>query len=223
MWSFPVWPALPGRERCQVPVLHARDWRGPAAAGGAGTRLLIIGGGTSAVELAEESAGAALDVTLAVRGKMRLAPSTLLGRDVHHYIGPLERLPPWLARGYCARRPTLPASDHGFSRLRAAGRVTVRPGLAHLEEGGRATFVDGTSAAFDRIVAATGYRFETPFLPPEVERAPAGQVVARHNESRSWPGLFVVGAPCSNRLDSEFLRGMARDAALVARAIAARL
>jgi hypothetical protein len=152
-----------------------------------------------------------------------LAPETLLGRDVHHYVGPLERLPPWLARGYCAHRPTLPGTDRGFSRLRAEGRITVRPGIARLGLNGRATFVDGTSATFGCIVSATGYRFETPYLPPEVQRAPAGHVVARHNESRSWPGLFVVGAPCANRLDSEFLRGVARDARLVARAIAARL
>lgn len=231
MWTWPVRPALPGHELCPIPVLHAKAWRGAGAAGGTGTRLLIIGGAASAVELAEEAARAAMHVTVAVRGKLRLAPETVLGLDVHHYIGPLERLPPWLARRYCAQLPPLPGTDRGFSRLRAEGRIAVRPGIAHLDraagsdadKAGRVTFTDGTAAVFDRIVTATGYRFEAPFLPPEVERAAAGHVVARHNESRSWPGLFVVGAPCANRLDSEFLRGIARDAALVARAIAARL
>ena len=159
---------------------------------------------------------------MAARRKIRLTPVTFLGRDVHHYIGPVERLPPWLARGYCARLPTLPATDRGFSRLRAEGRVAVRQ-LEALEPGGRARFGDGSSASFRTIVAATGYTFATPFLPPEVARAPAGQLVARHNESVSWPGLYVVGVPCANRVDSEFLRGIARDAPLVARAIAARL
>jgi hypothetical protein len=47
-------------------------------------------------------------------------------------------------------------------------------------------------------------------------------VLARQTESASWPGLFVVGTPCADRLDSEFLRGMARDAATVSRKILER-
>jgi hypothetical protein len=47
-------------------------------------------------------------------------------------------------------------------------------------------------------------------------------VLARQAESVSWPGLFVVGTPCADRLDSEFLRGMARDAGTVSRKILER-
>ena len=223
MWSSPRWPETPGLDHRGVPVLHARDWRGPAGSTPAGAPLLVIGAATSAVEIAEQAARAGAPVTVAARRKIRLSPATFLGRDVHHYIGPVERLPPWLARGYCARLPTLPATDRGFSRLRAEGRIEVRGALEALEPGGRARFADGSTATFGAVVAATGYTFTTPFLPPEVARAPAGQLVARHNESVSWPGLYVVGAPCANRVDSEFLRGIARDAPLVARAIAARL
>jgi putative flavoprotein involved in K+ transport len=222
MWSSPRWPETPGLDRCGVPVLHARDWRGPVDLP-AGAALLIVGGATSAVEIAEEAARAGIGVTLAARRKIHLTPATFLGRDVHHYIGPVERLPPWLARGYCARLPTLPATDRGFSRLRAEGRVVVRGALEALEPGGRARFADGSTDTFGAVVAATGYTFATPFLPPEVARAPAGQLIARHNESVSWPGLYVVGVPCANRVDSEFLRGIARDAPLVASAMASRL
>jgi putative flavoprotein involved in K+ transport len=227
MWSSPRWPDTPGLDRPGPRVLHARDWRGPAALLPPGGALLIIGGATSAVEIAEEAARAGVRVTVAARRKIRLTPATLLGRDVHHFIGPLERLPPWLARGYCARLPTLPATDRGFARLRAEGRIEVRPAPLELEgdptSGVRVRFGDGSRGTFDAVVAATGYHFATPFLPPEVARTPAGQLVARHNESVSWPGLYVVGAPCANRVDSEFLRGIARDAPLVARAIAAQL
>jgi putative flavoprotein involved in K+ transport len=222
MWSTPRWPETPGLDRCGVPVRHARDWRGPADVVPAGGALLVIGGATSAVEIAEAEARAGVRVTVAARRKIRLTPATFLGRDVHHYIGPIERLPPWLARGYCARLPTLPATDRGFSRLCAEGRIQVRPEVAAFEAGGRARFADGTTGTFDAVVAATGYTFAALFLPPDVARAPAGQLVARHNESVSWPGLYVVGVPCANRVDSEFLRGIARDAPLVARAVAAR-
>jgi putative flavoprotein involved in K+ transport len=223
MWSSPRWPETAGLDRCGVPVVHARDWRGPAEAARAGAPLLIIGGATSAIEIAEEVARANIPVTLAARRKPRAAPATILGRDVHHFLGPIERLPPWLARGYCAHRPTHIGTDRGFSRLRGEGRIVVRPNLAALEPGGRARFTDGSEGRFGAVVVATGYTFATPFLPPEVARAPAGHLVARRNESVSWPGLFAVGVPCANRPDSEFLRGIARDAPLVARAIAARV
>jgi thioredoxin reductase len=223
MWSSPRWPETPGLDRCGVPVLHARDWRGPTDLRPAGAALLVVGGGASAVEIAEEAARAGIRVTVATRRKLRLTPPTFLGLDVHHFIGPLERLPPWLARGYCARLPTLPATDRGFARLRAEGRIELRPGPIALDATGRVRFGDDSTGTFAAIVAATGYHFATPFLPPEVARTPAGQLAARHNESVSWPGLYVVGAPCANRVDSEFLRGIARDAPLVARAIAARV
>ncbi len=143
MWSSPRWPEIPGLDRCDVPVLHARDWRGPADLVASGGGLLVIGGGASAIEIAEEAASAGVRVTVAARRKVRLTPATFLGRDVHHYIGPLERLPPWLARGYCAHLPTLPPTDWGFARLRAEGRVDVRVGPVELAPGGPTRFSDG--------------------------------------------------------------------------------
>jgi putative flavoprotein involved in K+ transport len=223
MWSNPVLPRIDGLETCGVPFLHARDWRGSGSIGTAAASLLIIGGATSAVEIAEEAASAGLAVTLAVRSRIHIARQSFLGRDVHHWIGPVAGLPSWVAPGHCANRPTLPGTDRGFSRLRAQGRITVRPALTRMEPGGLACFADGPRAQFGCIVAATGYAFATPFLPTDVARAPAGHLLARRAESVSWPGLFVVGAPCADRLDSEFLRGVARDAGTVAGAIASRL
>jgi putative flavoprotein involved in K+ transport len=222
MWGAPVIPRIDGLATCGVPFLHARDWRGPRSLIGAGGPLLVIGGASSAVEIAEEAAEANLAVTLAVRSRIHVARQSFLGRDVHHWIGPIAGLPSWIARGYCANRPTLPGTDRGFSRLRAGGKIVVRPALTRVDPGGVAWFADGARAAFAGIVAATGYEFATPFLPAEVARAPAGHVLARQAESVSWPGLFVVGTPCADRLDSEFLRGMARDAATVSRKILER-
>jgi NADPH-dependent 2,4-dienoyl-CoA reductase/sulfur reductase-like enzyme len=229
MWGSPVIPQVAGLETCGVPFLHARDWRGPrsiAAGGGAGDpppAVLVIGGATSAIEIAEQAATAGLAVSLAVRSRLHVARQSFLGRDVHHWIGPVAALPSWVAPGHCANRPTLPGTDRGFSRLRALGRITVRSALTRVDPAGIATFADGARARFAVVVAATGYEFATPFLPGDVARAPAGHLLARHAESVSWPGLFAVGTPCADRLDSEFLRGIARDAATVSRTIAARL
>ena len=217
MWSFPHLPAplAPGAEG--LSVIHSRDWRGSAAH--ASERLLIVGAGMTAVEVAEECGAAGLRVVVAARRGLRLVPRRVLGHDVHDFLGPIEKLPTWLARGHCTRPRTLPPADLGFSDLRKRGLIDVRGALVRCE-GKRCTFADGTSAEIDRIVACTGFRHATPFLPPEVARAEAGHVLAKRGESVSWPGLFVLGSPCAAGLASEFLRGIAKDALLVADRIA---
>src|SRR6185369_2959545 len=113
MWGSPVLPLIEGLDSCGVPLLHAREWRGPGALGAGADTLLIIGGATSAVEIAEEAATAGLAVTVSVRGRLHVARQSFLGRDVHHWIGPVARLPSWIAPGHCADRPTLPGTDRG--------------------------------------------------------------------------------------------------------------
>lgn len=197
MWDFPV--RLPG-------VSHASEWQGPK-----GLRsLLVIGGGTSAVELATEAAQAGVQVTISSRSPVRPLPRKILGVEVHDVAVLLEKIPAALSPGYCDSPPRLNGSDDGFSRLKAEGRIVVR-GPATLQ-GRSALFQDGTRLEADAMVAATGYRFDTPFLPPEVRRSKAGHLKTKHGESVSWPGLFVLGSPCAAGLDSQYLRGIARDA-----------
>ncbi len=199
MFDFPRRPQLDGN--VALPVLHAAQWRGPAAL--SGPRVLIIGGATSAIEIAEECARAGLRPTLSVRGRLKIAPQRLLGRDLHHYIvGPLKWLPRALARAYCAGRQSLPGTDLGFRDWQRRGAITLRGALTR-SEGRRVRFADGASEEFDVIIAATGYRFERPYLPADAKA----------------PGLYLVGAACAHSLASEFLYGIADDAQKVARCL----
>jgi len=115
-----------------------------------------------------------------------------------------------------------PAYDNGYRAFVANRKITELPEVKQIE-GRRIKLVDGRSYEVDVIVVATGYRYETPFLPPEVRRAPAGHPIANGCESPDWPGLFFIGAPCARRINSEFLRGIASDAVRVAERIQTRL
>lgn len=215
MWDHPVVPpALPG-----VRALHARDWRGAAAH--PEKDIVIVGGATSAVEIAEELGRAGRRVIVSARRRVRLIPQRVLGRDLQEWLTPLERAPAFLWRRGCERRPTVPATDLGFSAMRARGLIDVRPAIARAA-GNSIEFVDGSRAPVELVVWATGYRYETPFLPAEVARAPGGQVRAARCESVSWAGLFVVGAPCAGRITSELVRGVRLDSEDVAARIAER-
>ncbi len=202
-------------------VLHGGDW--PGAEKFRGQRLLIIGAGMSGVEIAEEGAQASLAVTISARrGSPRLMAQRLFGRDIHDYVYYFERLPPWLWRNFCSHRPALRAIDRSFRREVIAGRIVLKPEVFRFD-GQRAHFSDGTQGDADVVVMATGYHFAAPFLPADELRAPAGHPQARDGESQKYPGLYYVGSPCARALDSEFLRGIARDAVVVAGKIKQRL
>ena len=199
MFDFPRRPRLDGH--AALPVVHSAEWRGPAAL--PGPRVLIVGGATSAIEIAEECARAGLRPTVSVRGRLKIAPQRLLGRDLHDYIvGPLKWLPRALARAYCAGRQSLPGTDLGFREFEGRGAITQRGAVTRVD-GRSVRFADGAAQDFDALVAATGYRFERPYLASEAKA----------------PGFYLVGAPCAYSLASEFLYGIAHDAEKVARCL----
>jgi putative flavoprotein involved in K+ transport len=222
MFDFPRMPEIPGLDATSMPVMHVARW--PGAEAFRGRRLLIAGAATSAVEIAEECAGNGIAVTMAARRRrVKRLPQRVLGRDIHDYLSKLEGLPRFVMRSYCAGRESLPASARRFGEMRRKGLIDVRHAIARID-GQNVFFVDGGEAPFDALVCATGYRYPVDFLPGDVARAPlSGQPLADAGESCSWPGLYVVGMPCSRSLASPFLRGIARDAPAVARRIVRRL
>jgi putative flavoprotein involved in K+ transport len=226
LFGHPVWPEIQGladaKGTPEAPViLHAGDWAGVNAF--AGRRILIIGAGISGVGIAEECARSGLPVLVSHRLKqVRLLRPRLFGLDILYWFRPLEFLP----RGFFGSRCQLgfhaPAYDNGYNVFEKEGKIVELPEVKQVQ-GRKVWIADGSHHEVDVIVVATGYRYETPFLPPEVHRMPGGHPMADDCESPDWPGLFFVGAPCSRRINSEFLRGIASDAIFVANRIRRRL
>lgn len=226
VFTNPVWPDIPGltpqsKMSQSPPILHARDWK--AGDFLRGQCVLIIGAGISGVSIAEECALAGARPIVSRRsGHTRLVRPRLLGLDILHWFRPLEFLPRSFLGNLCDRGVHPPAYDNGYRTLVANGQIVEQCGVKQID-GRKITFVNGHCEEVDVLVAATGYRYETPFLPPEIKRATAGHPVTENSESTEWPGLFFVGAPCGRRIDSEFLRGIASDAVHVARRIQSHL
>lgn len=204
-------------------VEHAALWRG--ASGLSGRRVLVVGGASSAIEIAEECAAAGARVVVSTRsGRVFAWRQRILGIDPSPYIYRiLARLPAGAGHPACERGHSLPGVDISFSASRARGLIEVRGPIVRLV-GARAHFADrSVSAPFDRVVLATGYRHATPFLPRAVARTPAGYPRARAGQSVSHEGLYFVGFPCAHDMNSAYLYGMARDSRRVARTIARSL
>jgi putative flavoprotein involved in K+ transport len=213
-FGSPYRPALPGLDDFTGTVLHSAQYRN--AAPFAGARVLVVGGGNSAVQIAVELAATAR-VTLTTRGPLRFQPQRYLGRDLHWWLHRTgldsSRLGPRLARG------PVPVIDDG--RYRAAlraGRPDHRPLFARLD-GDRAVWSDGASERVDTVLLATGYRPHLPFLDGTGALDAYGVPMHEGGLSTAVPGLGFVGLERQRSFASATLRGVGRDAAHVLSAL----
>ena len=157
----PHTPTWPGMETFGGDILHSSRYRNPAAF--AGKRVLVVGFGNSGGEIALDLAEAGIDVTLSVRGPVRILPREMLGRPILSWTIPQRRLPARLTdflsaplirlhvgsveslgMTQAAKGPRqmveedgrVPLIDAGTLKAIRAGRIKVRGDIAGFEPGG---------------------------------------------------------------------------------------
>lgn len=234
--SNPYQPAIPGSDRFGGRLLHSVAYRRPEPF--RGRRVLVVGAGNSAGEIAPELAGAGAEVTLSVRSGALVLPRQVLGVPIQYF----SRLTSWLPpRGQrllldlnaaamrpLRGRPVLPRPPFdrcpavpliGFELVEAirAGHVRLRGTIERLTADG-ACFSDGSQLPFDDVILATGYRAALGMLegvagPDECGFGRRCQRV----RSREQPRLYFVGHNYDARGG---LFNIARDAQAAARLIA---
>nr|WP_324612102.1 FAD-dependent oxidoreductase [Streptomyces scabiei] len=213
-------PALPGLDSFTGRVLHAADYRDPAPF--TGQRVIVVGAGNSAVQIAAELARVGR-TTLATRAPVKFARQHLLGRDLHFWLtrtgldtAPLGRL--------LRTPPGQPVLDDGRYRAAVnAGTPDRRPIFQGLD-GEKITWPDGTEETVDTIILATGYRPDLPYLATLDGTLDAGGRPLHHDgRSSHHPGLHFLGLEWQRSLSSNSLRGVGRDAERAARQLAAHL
>jgi putative flavoprotein involved in K+ transport len=224
MFDSPYFPPIPGLTQFSstgsstVSFSHASQWRGPSSLGT--TRLLIVGGGMTGIELAEECVGAGLRPELSIRsGTKWPLPDRRFGIDPRFVVYPLMNAAPlWMFGRRCSQGWSHRAIDRGFWRYYRRNLLTVRPPIQEAH-GDCVVFSDGSSVKVDHIIFATGYRFEMPFLPKTMPRQFQGVPFLSRGQSTLWEGLFCVGVPCAFGASSHFIHGIAEDARAVAERI----
>lgn len=217
-FSRPFTPDIPGLATFTGTVLHSSEYRTPDPY--VNQRVVVVGAGNSAAQVAVELAEHA-DVTIASRAPLTFADPILLGRDLHWWVvkSRLDALPlgPWLASP--PKQPVVD-QDRYYSSAITAGRPARRPMFTSLD-GNEVTWADGTTEAVDVIIFATGYRPNLDYLAPLGALDPAGTPHHRAGVSTTVPGLGFVGMEWQRSFGSATLRGVARDAAYVARRLRA--
>jgi putative flavoprotein involved in K+ transport len=213
----PSWPALPGASRFTGRLLHAASYRRPDPF--AGRRMVVVGRGNSAVQIATELAELA-DVTLAVRRPLRLRNQRPLGVDVHHWSRwtGLDRLPV----GTRGTRSVGVLDDGRHATALAAGRPTVRAMFTRLTPAG-VLWSDGTEEPVDVVLLATGYHPDLTYLAGTGALDELGRPMHCQGVSTTVPELGFVGLPGQTGFASATVRGVGPDARRVIRRLRRQL
>jgi dimethylaniline monooxygenase (N-oxide forming) len=211
-------PELPGD--FAGTLLHVRDYDTPAPF--AGRRVVVVGAGQSALDIAAEISTTAEHTILAARQGHHLIPRHILGRPYDELdtaaslLAPLPLVRLALRAQMRLTRSTpdpgaLPPPHHPLFETRwpvvvspAVQRALTerafesRPGISRLD-GERVVFADGSEQRADAIVFATGYRVNFPFLSSELGRGRGWQfplyrrILSPHARGLAFVGILEPG------------------------------
>lgn len=178
--AHPEW-----RSQFSGEYLHSHSYRVPEPF--RGKRVLVVGMGNSAVDIAADICTLTCSTVLSARSPVLVMPRMLFGVPTSRVLGRLEKpWMPWPVRRFM--RQTLTRVVHGrmeqwgfvtpqtrthpTSHLSlmahfAWDRIRARPGIRSVQ-GQAVEFSDGHVEVFDTIIAGTGYHVDLPFLAPEL-------------------------------------------------------
>lgn len=178
-WN-PRFPSYPGTFTGQF--LHSHDYK--SATGFKDQRVLIIGGGNSACDIAVETSRVSAFTGISMRRGYYIIPKFSLGKPADVMAEPFARLPDFIRMFLFRLTVKLNVGDYaayGLERPRhdvlqghvtlnsemlyfiRHGKVHPRPDIARFE-GRTVHFVDGRAEEYDTIIACTGFIITHPFF-----------------------------------------------------------
>src|SRR4030095_11453499 len=191
--------------------LHAHDYKAPEPY--VGKRVCVVGVGNTACDIASDLCVTAPRCVLLARSGVLILPKLMCGRAFTDITARIQR--PWIPRNLRRRitrfltwlahgdltklgfkRPT--ELTHVTSNATvvtdiAYRRITVKQGISSIE-GKTIRFIDGTAEEFDVLIAATGYRIDLDFIPPEVLQVTDNRLeLYMRIVPPEWPGLYLMG------------------------------
>jgi len=202
-------PEYPGKFTGEF--IHSKDYKRPDQL--IGKRVLVIGAGNSACDIASEAARVSKSSHISMRSGAWFFPKTVFGRPLAD-LSESVKVPLFVQRiilRFLLKMSVGTYKDYGLPKpnykiferhptissevlhYMKHGRITYKPAIKRLD-GKTVEFVDGSKGEFDMIVAATGYHVSYPFLPDELQRV-EGPVVKVYGGSMldTYKGLYLIG------------------------------
>jgi cation diffusion facilitator CzcD-associated flavoprotein CzcO len=212
----PRWPEppFPGGEEYEGEQMHVHHYREPDVL--EGKRVLVLGIGNSAVDVAVESSRIAEKTFLSMRRGAYVLPKFLGGTPIDESAPPATtRLPIFVQRFFFNRLLKLsvgemtdyglPKPDHKLLEAHPTvssellprlghGDITAKPNIDRFAGGRTVRFADGSEEEIDLVVYCTGYKIEFPFLDESVFAARDNRMpLYKRAVSAEHPGLYFIG------------------------------
>lgn len=189
-WDRPFWPYYPGRETFRGRQLHTAGYRN--AAEFAGLRVVVVGGGASAVQLLMEIAPVAAATTWVTRRPpvwVDVPFDQERGRAAVALVE--ERVRQGLPPGSVVSATGLSVTPE-VRAARASGVLHRLPMFERITPTGIA-WADGTEQPADIILWATGFRAAIDHLAPLRLRAAGGGIEIDGTRAVKDPRIHLVG------------------------------
>jgi dimethylaniline monooxygenase (N-oxide forming) len=212
----PRWPEppYPGSEGFEGEQIHVHHYREPELL--QGKRVLVLGIGNSATDIAVEASRIAEKTFLAMRRGAYVMPKYLNGKPTDEAASKLLTLMPLAVQRFVLGRMLgltagdmtsygLPKPDHKLleahptvsaellSRL-GHGDLGVKPNIDRFVGERTVRFVDGSTEEIDLVVYCTGYRISFPFFAKGLVAATDNRLpLYRRVVSVEHPGLYFIG------------------------------
>jgi putative flavoprotein involved in K+ transport len=220
-YQRPNVPAFAADIRSDIRQLHAGQYRNPSQLTG---DVLVVGAGTSGVEIAIEAARAGHHTVLAGRGTGSIPPIAYAfnGKVFWFYANRIASV-----RTPMGRRMKPLILTHGAPLIRVKMRDAIAAGVERAArvkavENGIPVCEGGQRIEPGTIVWCTGFRRDYSWIQFPVA-GPDGYPRHVGGVADGEPGLYFVGLPFQTRLASGLIGGVGEDARFVAEVIAGRL
>ncbi|KAH6646023.1 flavin-binding monooxygenase-like family protein [Truncatella angustata] len=185
--SLPIIPKFKNCEAFQGEFFHSHYYRKPSRF--EGKRVVIIGAGSAAVDIASELVTCSKEVHFVTRRGTWVMPRYVLGKPIESWDSRVSQtwLPPsvaeWLNTKLLnlvqGKHPKVLQPEHGMMAQNATVRSEfierVRTGSIKVHRSTVDSFTetgvvlaDGETVEADVIISATGYKRERPYLPSDV-------------------------------------------------------
>jgi dimethylaniline monooxygenase (N-oxide forming) len=207
-------PPFPGADEYQGEQMHVHHYREPDVL--EGKRVLVLGIGNSAVDVAVESSRIAERTFLAMRRSAYVIPKFLGGKPIDEATPPVATYLPMSVRRFFMKRllkmTVGEMTDYGLAKpdhklLEAHptvssellprighGDIAVKPNIDRFAGGRSVRFADGSEEEIDLVIYCTGYEIAFPFLDERVFAARDNRMpLYRRAVSVESPGLYFVG------------------------------
>ncbi len=212
----PRWPEppFPGAGEFEGEQIHVHHYREPELL--RGKRVLVLGIGNSATDVAVEASRIAEKTFLAMRRGAYVMPKYLNGKPTDEAASKILTMMPLPVQRFVLNRMLgltagemtaygLPQPDHKLleahptvsaellSRL-GHGDIEVRPNIESFPGGRTVRFVGGGEEEIDLVVYCTGYKVTFPFFDEDLVSATDNRLpLYRRVVSVEHPGLYFIG------------------------------